>query len=183
MLLPGENTPPEGSDSGSSSGSGSSNDDSGSKHSLSTGAIAGIAVAGVAFVVILVALFFVLGRNRVYSQWMSSQDGRTERTARWAFFNSGDQYSNGNRRSEISNAPQKPGHIDVTMLSTPDPNVATFSPGTENVSDHGGSPAAQQGYWSWNERPVLSRSSGRPTELEGHPIVWEAPGSTPGNRV
>jgi hypothetical protein len=169
---------------GGSTGSGSSSDgSSSSKHSLSTGAIAGIAVAGAVFIGILVALFFVLGRNRVYRQWMSSQDGRTERTARWALFNRDDQTeysnSNDNRKSEISSGVAKPGHVDISAMSSPDPTVRTFSPGSENIS-RGGSPSAQQGHWSWNEPPPPVRSV--PTELEGHPMVHEAPGSIPGGR-
>ncbi|KAJ5337157.1 uncharacterized protein N7506_005179 [Penicillium brevicompactum] len=179
MLVPGQSMPAEGG--GSDTDSGSNDNSSGGKH-LSTGAIAGISVAGAVFLGILVALFFVLGRNRVYSQWVSSQDGRTERTRRWALFNHDDQYSASNRKSEIGSTAAKPGHIDISAVSSPDPTVRTFSPGMENVSAHGGSPAAQQGHWSWNEPPVPSRAYGAPTELEGHPIIWEAPGSTPGGR-
>ncbi|KAJ5952982.1 Cupredoxin [Penicillium vulpinum] len=176
MLVPGQPMPAEG-EGGDSSGDSKSGDD---KHGLSGGAIAGIVVAAVGFVAILVALFFVLGRNRVYSQWMSSEDGRTERTARWALFNHGDPYANG--KSEVgSTVPtQKPGHIDVTAVSSPDPNVRTFSPGAEVVSGPG-SPSTQQGHWSWNEPPQPPRASAVATELEGHPIIWEVPGSTPGN--
>ncbi|CAG8098641.1 unnamed protein product [Penicillium olsonii] len=180
MLVPGQSMPAEGD--GGNSDSGSDNSDSGGKHGLSTGAIAGIAVAGVAFLAILGALFFVLGRNRVYSRWVSSQDGRTERTRRWALFNHDDQYSASNRKSEIGSNSPKPGHIDISAVSSPDPTVRTFSPGVENVSGHGGSPSTQQGHWSWNEPPVPARSYGAPTELEGHPVIWEAPGSTPGGR-
>lgn len=180
MLLPGQSIPAEGG--GGDSDSDSSSDNSGGKHGLSTGAIAGISVAGAVFLGILVALFFVLGRNRVYSQWVSSQDGRTERTRRWALFGHDDQYSAGNRKSEVGSTVAKPGHIDISAVSSPDPTVRTFSPGMENVSAHGGSPSAQQGHWSWNEPPVPSRAYGAPTELEGHPIIWEAPGSTPGGR-
>lgn len=77
MLVPGQSMPAEGSTSTSSRSSSSG------AH-LSRGAIAGIAVLSVVFVGSLVLLVFVLGRNRVYSQWMSSQDGRNKRTARWA---------------------------------------------------------------------------------------------------
>lgn len=79
MLVPGQSAPAEGSTTTSPNPSSSS-----SGAGLSPGAIAGIAVSGAVFVGVLVLLFFVLGRNRVYSQWMSSQDGRNERTARWA---------------------------------------------------------------------------------------------------
>ncbi|CAI7568555.1 unnamed protein product [Penicillium palitans] len=187
MLVPGQSMPAEGDGSGSS-GNDTSGDDSssGSKHGLSSGAIAGIAVAGVVFVAILVALFFVLGRNRVYSQWMSSQDGRTERTARWAMFNHGEGYANGKSEAGSSSVPtQRPTHrathSDVTAFSSPDPNVRTLSPGI-GVSSGPGSPSAQQGHWSWNEPPQQPRASAMATELEGHPIIWEAPGSTPGYR-
>jgi hypothetical protein len=178
MLVPGQSTPAEGGGtstetSTSSTTSATSSDSSSGKHGLSTGAIAGISVAGVAFVAILVALFFVLGRNRVYSQWMSSQDGRTERTARWALFNS-DVHSNSNRKSEMSSSTTKPAHIDISAVSSPDPNVRTFSPVTENISSHG-SPSTQQGHWSWNEPPPAHRPHLVPTELEGHPMIYEAP--------
>ncbi|KAJ5502609.1 Cupredoxin [Penicillium fimorum] len=191
MLVPGQPIPPEGDTGGdSSSGDDKSSDD---KHGLSTGAIAGIAVAAVAFVAILVALFFVLGRNRVYSQWMSSEDGRTERTARWALFNHAD-----NGKSEVGSAvpTQKSGPIDMAAVSSPDPTVRALSPGVDVYSGPG-SPGVQQGHWSWNE-PIPNnrdsiphtrdsvphaRDSGIATELEGHPIIWEAPGSTPQNRV
>ncbi|KAJ5787622.1 Cupredoxin [Penicillium paradoxum] len=179
MLVPGESPPPEGEDSKSNDDSESGSSQESHHSGLSKGAIAGIAVAAVVFVGILIALFFVLGRNRVYSQWMSSEDGRTERTARWALFGHGDQY--GNTKSEggssAAGAGIKPPRSDITSVSTPDPNFRTFSPGTEVVSGPG-SPSAQQGHWSWNEPPQNARSSG-PTELAGHPIIWEAPGSIP----
>ncbi|KAJ5372953.1 Cupredoxin [Penicillium concentricum] len=176
MLVPGQPMPAEGDGGGSSSsGDDKSGDD---KHGLSTGAIAGIAVAAVVFVGVLVALFFVLGRNRVYSRWMSSEDGRTERTARWALFNNGD-----NGKSEVgSSVPtHKSGPIDMTAVSSPDPTVRTLSPGV-GVHSGPGSPSTQQGHWSWNEPIPRTRASAIATELEGHPIIWEAPGSTPGNR-
>ncbi|KGO75201.1 Cupredoxin [Penicillium italicum] len=185
MLVPGQSMPAEGGGSGSSGSSGddTSGDDnsSGSKHGLSTGAIAGIAVAGVVFVAILVALFFVLGRNRVYSQWMSSEDGRTERTARWAMFNHDEPYRNGKSEAGSSGPTHKATHSDVTAVSSPDPNLRTLSPGVVATSGPG-SPSAQQGHWSWNEPPQRARASAMATELEGHPIIWEAPGSTPGYR-
>ncbi|KXG54284.1 Cupredoxin [Penicillium griseofulvum] len=186
MLVPGQAAPPE----GETPGSGDGDDEKGGdgKHGLSTGAIAGIAVAAVVFVALLVALFFVLGRNRVYSQWMSSEDGRTERTARWAMFNHGD----GGKSDIASTVPShKPGHIDMTAVSSPDPTVRTLSPGVEVHPPHG-SPSAQQGHWSWNEPQPQPQPQPQPyprahtsvvaTELEGHPMIWEAPGSTPGQR-
>lgn len=141
---------------------------------LSGGVIAGIVIAAVAFIAILVALFFVLGRNRVYSQWMSSQDGRTERTARWAFFNNAGG-SHGNRKSELdSNTPQTPG-IDVTSVGSPDPTIRHFSPGPESVSAVGtSSPLYNAGQWNW-EVPQNPRSARPPTELEAHNIIHQLP--------
>lgn len=141
---------------------------------LSGGAIAGIVIAAVAFVAILVALFFVLGRNRVYSQWMSSQDGRTERTARWALFNNtGGSY--GNRKSELdSNTGRAPG-TDVTSVGSPDPTMRQFSPAPESVSGFGGSsPRHNSGQWNW-DMPQNSRSARGPTELEANAIIHEIP--------
>ncbi|KGO37094.1 Cupredoxin [Penicillium expansum] len=182
MLVPGQSMPAEGNGSGSSSDDTSGdNNSSGSKHGLSAGAIAGITVAAVVFVAILVALFFVLGRNRVYSQWMSSEDGRTERTARWAMFNHGDQYANGKSETASSVPTHRATPSDATAVSSPDPNMRTLSPGVI-VTSGPGSPSAQQGHWSWNEPPQRARTSAVATELEGHPIVLEAPGSTPGYR-
>ncbi|KAJ5484343.1 Cupredoxin [Penicillium expansum] len=166
MLVPGQSMPAEGNGSGSSS-----DDTSGDNNSSGT----------VVFVAILVALFFVLGRNRVYSQWMSSEDGRTERTARWAMFNHGDQYANGKSETASSVPTHRATPSDVTAVSSPDPNMRTLSPGVI-VTSGPGSPSAQQGHWSWNEPPQRARTSAVATELEGHPIIWEAPGSTPGYR-
>lgn len=91
MLVPGEPMPAEG-DAPPSSSSPSPGAAAASHTVLSKGAIAGIAVGASAFVIILIALFFVLGRLGVYRQWMRSSavgDDRAERTARWAFFHGG----------------------------------------------------------------------------------------------
>ncbi|PWY92871.1 hypothetical protein BO70DRAFT_425522 [Aspergillus heteromorphus CBS 117.55] len=89
MLVPGQSPPAEGSVPGApttstsststststgSSTSTSSPSASNSKPTLSTGAIIGIALGSVAFLALLGALFFLLGRNRVYSQW-EGEDG------------------------------------------------------------------------------------------------------------
>ncbi|KAJ5542822.1 Cupredoxin [Penicillium sp. DV-2018c] len=187
MLVPGQSPPAEGEEDGGSSGGGdnsSSQEGNGGSSGLSKGAIAGIAVAAVVFVGILVALFFVLGRNRVYRQWMSSEDGRTERTARWALFNHGEPSSY--TKSEVGSnapAPMKSGHTNITAVSSPDPTVRTFSPSMD-MNSGPGSPSAPQGHWSWNEHPHNIRPSAPivPMELEGHPIAWEAPGSIPQHR-
>lgn len=192
MLVPGQSAPPEGEgsspsgsdDNKSSDDNNSSDENKSGGGGLSKGAIAGIAVACVVFVGILIALFFVLGRNRVYSQWMSSEDGRTERTARWAMFNHNQDHSH--TKSEagtVHTSVSKPGHVDITAAPSPNPTMGTFSPNKGVVSGPG-SPTTQQGHWSWNEPPQNARASApvNPMELEGHPIIWEAPGSTPHHR-
>lgn len=176
MLVPGQSMPAEGSEeSGSGSSSGSNSDSSGGGgHGLSKGAIAGIAVAGVAFVVILVALFFLLGRNRVYKQWMSSQDGRTERTARWALFN----HPTGGGPEVASNA-GKPPMTDTTSVSSPDPGrYNTMSPplGDGNSSYGPSSPRQASGHWSWD--PSFNNRNNRgPSELEANNIIHQLPES------
>lgn len=172
--------PAEGEDSSSSSSSGSSSSStagstphsSSGGNGLSKGAIAGIVVACVAFVAILGALFFVLGRNRVYRQWMSSQDGRNERTTRWALFNgaSADPY----HRSELdSNATPKPPATEITSISSPDHTTHTFSTGNPSSLYGASSPQQESGHWGW-DASQHSRANRGPTELEAHPVVPEA---------
>ncbi|KAJ5166265.1 uncharacterized protein N7482_005046 [Penicillium canariense] len=185
MLVPGQSMPAEGGGSTSADSSSTTSSStassattgsgsSGANGGLSSGAIAGIVVAAVAFVAILVILFFVLGHNRAYSQWMSSQDGRTERTARWAMFNTqGGSY--GNRKSELdSNTPNPPG-TDVTFVGSPDPNMRQFSPAPDSVSFGGSSPRQNSGQWNW-EIPQNARYIRGPTELEANNIIHQLPG-------
>ncbi|KAJ5670574.1 uncharacterized protein N7477_005937 [Penicillium maclennaniae] len=150
MLVPGQSMPAEGSEGGASSTTSTTSSGittsaaatGGGSHGLSTGALAGIVIASVAFVAILVALFFVLGRQRVYSQWMSSQDGRTERTARWAMFGHGHGHGHGNpapsepysRKSELDVPMATP--MDTVSTKSPDPNRNTFSSGPDGSSGH-----------------------------------------------
>ncbi|GLI77807.1 hypothetical protein PoHVEF18_006101 [Penicillium ochrochloron] len=188
MLVPGQSMPAEGGGSTTTGNSTStattttsatasattSSAPSGGGGGLSGGAIAGIVIAAVVFVAILVALFFVLGRNRVYSQWMSSQDGRTERTARWALFNNAGG-SLGTRKSELdSNTARAPG-TDVTSVGSPDPTMRQFSPAPESVSGFGGSsPRQNSGQWNW-DIPQNSRSPRGPSELEGNAMIHQLP--------
>ncbi|KAE8154700.1 hypothetical protein BDV25DRAFT_135620 [Aspergillus avenaceus] len=154
QLEPGQAVPPEGgggtsTTTATSSPGGSSG---GGGHHLSAGAIAGIVIGSVAFVAVLLALFFVLGRNQVYKKWwMSSTDGRTERTAHWALFS-----NHGERKSEYG-SPQPPGD-QATYLSSPDPTQNTFS-----------SPQSQYGWDATVYQPQQQQSPlvrGGPTELE-----------------
>lgn len=174
MLVPGEPMPAEGDNTDTtpsstptaSSSSTATPDNDSSDIGLGGGAIAGIVVGVVAFVAILVALFFVLGRNRVYQKWMSSEDGRNERTARWALFNSSDPFS---RRSEMEASSQPPGDQPMAMYpSSPDQTQRTFS----------ASPQVNSGHWSWKfqqQAPYQQPTPPAPTELEATSV----PGSSP----
>lgn len=182
MLVPGQSPPAEGgssktdSDSDSDSTStptsgaaaaGKSHESSGGS-SLSKGAIAGIVVAGVVFIAILVALFFVLGRNRVYRQWMSSQDGRTERTARWALFqDKGDAWQN--QKSELESNATKRTTTEITSLGTPNRSHGGFSPPPPDSSSiyTATSPQQPNAPWAWDSQPNARMNRG-PTELEAH---------------
>lgn len=139
-------------------------------NSLSNGAIAGIVVACVAFVAILVALFFLLGRNRVYRQWMSSEDGRTARTAHWAIFNSqgGDAW---NGKSELDSNATKAPPTEIASASSPGTQYRTFSPqvGGHSPSAYGHSSPHQSGNLSWDARQNAWVYSG-PNELEAHSV-------------
>ncbi|KAJ5110030.1 hypothetical protein N7532_002675 [Penicillium argentinense] len=188
MLVPGQDMPAEGNGEGSTtsptstSTSTSSSDSSNSGgHGLSKGAIAGIAVAGAAFLIILVALFFLLGRNRVYKKWMSSEDGRNERTARWAMFShptSGGAES-WNRKSEVGSNLGKPAMTDTTSVSSPDPNrFNTVSPplGDGNSSYGTSSPRQISGQWNWDPS-FGARMNRGPSELEGNTTIHQLPES------
>ncbi|RDH23337.1 hypothetical protein M747DRAFT_339026 [Aspergillus niger ATCC 13496] len=145
MLVPGQSIPAEGtisSTSTSTSTSSPSNSPSSSSPTLSTGAIVGIVIGCVAFIAILGALFFLLGRNRVYRQWMSSQDGRHERTARWAALLSPGQ-STGKGGSGSNAAGQRKSEMDGGSALVPQ---SEFSGATVG----GLSPPLGQGLWGWD---------------------------------
>ncbi|PTU21876.1 hypothetical protein P175DRAFT_0405875, partial [Aspergillus ochraceoroseus IBT 24754] len=106
MLFPGQPMPAEGEQQQSSPSSttssaspsspsttlGNPSASSSSSSSLSGGAIAGIVIGAVIAVLVIGALLFLLGRNNVYKQWVTSQSAEgstTARTARWALFQSG----------------------------------------------------------------------------------------------
>ncbi|GLA33338.1 hypothetical protein AnigIFM63309_000161 [Aspergillus niger] len=145
MLVPGQSIPAEGTispTSTSTSTSSPSNSPSSGSPTLSTGAIVGIVIGSVAFIAILGALFFLLGRNRVYRQWMSSQDGRHERTARWAALLSPGQ-STGKGGSGSNAAGQRKSEMDGGSALVPQ---SEFSGATVG----GLSPPLGQGLWGWD---------------------------------
>ena len=179
QVVPGNAPPTEGTEDGSSSPNGSPGSSNSGESDLSGGAIAGIVIGVLVFVVILVVFFFLLGRNRVYQQWMSSQDGRTERTestARWALFNNnpgiGPSWSM--RKSEIDPGLQPMADHPTTHISSPDPPHCAVSPpmGTHNpYMSIGGSPPPQQGQgvvglWNWDIRQQQQQQQPLPPPIE-----------------
>ncbi|PYH47808.1 uncharacterized protein BP01DRAFT_335379 [Aspergillus saccharolyticus JOP 1030-1] len=164
MLVPGQSIPAEGSiptSTSTSSAAPSASSSSSKSGGLSGGAIAGIVVGSVAFVGILGALFFLMGRNRVYQKWISSQDGRTERTARWAAMlipgHGGEDQtqSQGHGRGKGEYDAGAAG-LGVGMQPLPQPyDYGTAqSPGTAVYAtspEQSGSPQPQSqgGHWSW----------------------------------
>lgn len=172
QLSPGEAPPVEGSESGSSSSSSSGS--SGGSH-LSGGAIAGIVVGVIAFVVILGLLLFVLGRNRVYKRWMSSEDGRTERTARWALGGGGGGGGvsfgtaswGGNRKSDME--PQMAQMDDTPSTATPMYRPETMHTGMQSPYGNPGSPPLHGHGWSWGQaQQPPARVQQEPFELESN---------------
>lgn len=166
--------PAETADTGSTSSSSSTTSSSGNggSHGLSTGAIAGIAVASVAFVLILAALCWTLGRNRVYEKWMTSQDGRTERTARWALFSS-HAHAPVPQKSELdSNTGSGPRtHAsDSAIYSYANTSHRMASePEATDTSSMYGSLQRGSGKWNWDTHQP-GRHQRAPTELEANSI-------------
>ncbi|KAJ5887736.1 hypothetical protein N7495_007777 [Penicillium taxi] len=164
MLVPGESFPSEGGSSTSSSDKSSS-----SGHGLSGGAIGGIVVACVVFVAILIALFFVLGRNRIYSRWAASEDGRTtdrgERTARWTMFgHSGDSRPKTELDSHEIDSTGASTHMD-SIYGSPTMKSSFQSPSSPI-------PAPQ---YSAMEMQQTSRNIRGPVELDGQHVVAQLP--------
>ncbi|GLB09213.1 hypothetical protein AtubIFM57258_005125 [Aspergillus tubingensis] len=148
MLVPGQSIPAEGTiapTSTSTSTSSPSNTPSTSSPALSTGAIVGIVIGSVAFIAILGALFFLLGRNRVYRQWMSSQDGRHERTARWAaLLSPGQSTGKGGGNSAAGGGGQRKSEMDGGSALVPQSEFSGATVGS------GLSPPLGQGMWGWD---------------------------------
>ncbi|KAJ5825365.1 hypothetical protein N7474_002503 [Penicillium riverlandense] len=176
MLVPGQPTPAEGNSVSNTTISKSSPSAIGNllqgRQGLSGGAIAGIVIACFAFVVILMLFFFVMGRNRVYKQWMSSQDGRSERTAQWALFGSNRQSWHHRHHSELTGDTPKLGTADFASVSSP--TQKGYSSAPSSISP----PVpftSQKGLPSWHwDNPQLRDIRG-PTELEAHSVVSLVP--------
>lgn len=162
--------PAETSSSGSSPSSTSSRS---TETALSTGAIAGISVACIAFVTILIALFWTLGRNRIYQKWRSSEAGQTERTAKWALFHSHNDDAPPAHQSELdSSTAYTAPRSEHSHFSSPKPShyssPDTSHQGASKVTDVRsmyGALALQRGsgQWNWDAHPRNQRG---PSELE-----------------
>ncbi|EAS34054.3 extracellular serine-rich protein [Coccidioides immitis RS] len=111
MLVPGQAPPAEGSDRSEPSSSPSS-----SSSGLGRGAIAGIVIGSIAAISILAALFFVLGRNRVYRKWLNSEEESNDRTRRWAM-SGGDWSMAGRSEKDGVTMGSHPAH---TSMMSPD---------------------------------------------------------------
>ncbi|KAK2811818.1 hypothetical protein FQN50_001856 [Emmonsiellopsis sp. PD_5] len=139
---PGEEPPTEGELAGGGAGSGSDSDKP-QNHGLSGGAIAGIVIGAVAGVGILGALFYLFGRNQVYRQWLTSEDGHNDRTRKWALsggWSSGPK-SEAGPVSEIGagTVTSHPGHMSyMNPEFTPNPSHMSYNQ----------SPPAQ---WGWDQ--------------------------------
>ncbi|KAI1954940.1 hypothetical protein LOZ12_000820 [Ophidiomyces ophidiicola] len=150
MLVPGQAPPAEG-----ERPSAPTNTPAVVPQELSSGAIAGIVVGCVVVVAMLGALFFLLGRNRVYHKWLASEDGTAkERTRRWAL-NGGDWATNSEKDSHI--APSQVGYINITSPDGLQPGP--YSPPLRSPPP---------GYLGWDRANMYQphpRDDGPPPEL------------------
>ncbi|EAW08968.1 cupredoxin domain-containing protein [Aspergillus clavatus NRRL 1] len=157
MLVPGQSPPAEGTSASSSHPN--------THHApLSGGAIAGTVIGAVFFVGVLLILFFTLGRNRIYRKWMSSEDGRMERTARWAF---------SSNQGEVKS---DQGLVAPSSVG----GHGTFPP-SSNASPPVISPPQGGGYWDWetavaNQQREQQVQIHEPMELEARSVVGGRPG-------
>lgn len=173
----------------------SSNEPSDSSSHLSGGAIAGIAVGSVAFVLILCVLLFLLGRNQVYKKWLlqshegSGASSAKERTARWALSTAAAVGGKGNSDSD-ANSSGVPNHTSPVhnneLAVVPAPGYASMDgslPRTQSgvyytegygyssppVGSQMQSASTQQPYWIWDQNiqpyQLVNRNEG-PSELE-----------------
>ncbi|PYH94083.1 hypothetical protein BO71DRAFT_399131 [Aspergillus ellipticus CBS 707.79] len=189
MLVPGQSTPAEGyepssnSSSSNTSNNNNNNNNNNSSSGLSGGAIAGIVVGSVAFVAILGALFFLLGRNRVYSQWMmSSQDGsgRRERTARWAALLGGStaagSTAGGPTGNETVGTVERKSEMEGTGVGNAGLHMQTAGSPGPGMEYAAGSPQPQQGQrgpWGYDGAGGYQQG-----QNQGH-VLYEAMGSAP----
>lgn len=178
MLVPGQSTPAEGDSDSSTTISTSAPSATGNlsqgSHRLSGGAIAGIIISCLAFVSLLMSLFVVMGRNRLYKKWISSQDGRSERTAQWALLNSNRQSWNYRHHSELTGDTPKLGTADVASVSSHIQKGYSSPPSSMSPTVPSSS---QKGLPSWHWDNPQPRVIREPRELDAHSVVSLVPQS------
>ncbi|KAL4912375.1 hypothetical protein BDW62DRAFT_20937 [Aspergillus aurantiobrunneus] len=136
MLFPGQSMPAEGETSGSgttathsspsSTSSSTANppgqSSSSSSQTLSAGAIAGIVIGSVAFVIILCVLLFLLGRNHVYKKWLwqshEANSSKEARTAQWALSTSAAGIGAAKSEGDAGRT-SFPGHMSIPAGASP----------------------------------------------------------------
>ncbi|EEP81614.1 predicted protein [Uncinocarpus reesii 1704] len=171
MLVPGESPPAEGTPGTPSSTPSPAPSSSG----LGGGAIAGIVIGSVAGIAVLGLLFFLLGRNRVYRKWLTSEEGSNDRTRRWAM--SGGDWSTSGRTEKDGAAPTpQPGHAsmlspDMSRFSGPyNPTLQSRSPPPGHLSWDGLGVYQPPGMMQEERPPELSSGAGvQLVELEASP--------------
>lgn len=167
MLVPGQPAPAEGdSPTSSPSASASASSTPEKKGGLGGGAIAGIVIGCVAFIAILGALFFVLGRNRVYRKWLTSEEGNNDRTRKWAMSGGGGGGWSSGPKSDAS-------AIDGTTVASSHPNHMSFAGSEMNPSHMSGQFAKSPGtpgHFSWDGASAAH-------EPLGSPKLMNAPGA------
>ena len=169
--------------------SGVSASHSGSK--LSGGAIAGIVIAGVAFVALLAAVFWLLGHRRGMGSATAGQSmlgkGNRERTEAWAATSSNEPWGNasdpGARGGDMRQQGQGDGLMNQRAFS-PDPHrsaTASPIPSPGFMQQPMGSPTVLQGTSAYNsatnpgyfpmQQPPAELHSTEVTELEAPPAL------------
>ncbi|WEW57248.1 hypothetical protein PRK78_002713, partial [Emydomyces testavorans] len=199
MLVPGEAPPAEGN--GGQASPPAPPSPSPPHHSpsstLSSGAIAGLVVGCVSIVAILGALFFLLGRNRVYRKWLTSEDGSNstsnEHTRRWAMSTERGWSTNGHSEKDrtLTTAAATTSHAAAagyTPLASPAVSSSHFSssgPYSPPPLLHGSQPPTPApGHTSWDGHAASCRSprmllDDRPRELSSSGQLVELEDSSP----
>ncbi|RMZ67089.1 extracellular serine-rich [Pyrenophora seminiperda CCB06] len=131
----------------------------GGSHTLSTGAIAGIAVGGAAFIILCAALFFFVGRSKTLKETIRRQDATNNTTQNPHMSQQhGSNYGDGGLAS--------PGFR---------PGYATPPPGHHADYGFGSPPPPQYGQHSMNTQPVVAELNSPPMGQHGFSAELEAP--------
>ncbi|KAG9195498.1 hypothetical protein G6011_00619 [Alternaria panax] len=169
-------------------------------HSLSTGAIVGIAVGGVAFLTICAALFFFVGRSKSLKEVIKRQDATNNHDPNMSQQYGGSNYGHGGlgspgfQSSTPGYATPPPGHRPDYGFNSP-PQYGQHSVGEQYPSGWS-SPGQQQGHLSMmssvsgmsqqqidqikyaqmNTQPIVAELHSPPLEQQSFSAELEAPG-------